>query len=338
MITIRCLLPLRRRLFLAGVLLASLFCVGPLLLGFLLILWPWWPALPAGGFPWRHIWPLLPALAIVLFNLLRLTRLLRQAALFTPETTLCFDKRARLLTISQAAPAVRSSTITVPFNAVQSVSADRWIQSGLHLGPADRWFLEIRCRDGRRFRTPATENSRVLETCARRIRNGALTTTTVRVSNPPQGYTSGVGGLMAMVLLASVLFFMLYSPFWSQQVFHQNGALAMARVQQKSSSGMESVQLRYTFALPSGRDIDASRSVDPQLAATLKEGDWMVVRYDRNEPADNVPVVEGKRALGPPLGFSILWLVFLLVPTLADQLAAASPGKPWGLWPRDGWC
>jgi hypothetical protein len=120
---------------------------------------------------------------------LPLAWLIRQAAFFTPETTLRFDKQARLLTISQMAPAIRPRTITVPFDAVQGVSVEPWIRSGFYMGfsdQPDRWFLEIRLRDGRRFRTPATENSRVLECCALRIRNGALTAKTVGVPNPPQ--------------------------------------------------------------------------------------------------------------------------------------------------------
>jgi hypothetical protein len=342
-ITIRCLLPLWRRRFLAAFLLAPLLWLGPLLLRFWLI---------EGGIHSSFLsdgWPLLqalssepgvfPALAGNLLGAMPLAWLIHQATLLTPDTTLRFDKRVRRLTISQMAPAVPPRTITVPFDAVKGVSAERWIRSGFHVEPSDqpdRWFLEIRCRDGRRFRTPATENSSVIESCALRIRNGALTAKTVGVPNPPQRDKARDGFLKCWVVLSSVALFLISGPVLSDQVLHQKGSVAMAWLQQKSSAGERRVQLRYTFVVPSGREIDASRSVDPKLADPLKVGDWLAVRYSSAHPEQNVLLGEERVAAATPLVANLFCLFFLAI-ALGDALAAASPGKPWRLGPRDGW-
>lgn len=342
-ITIRCLLPLWRRRFFAALLLAPLLWLGVLLLRFWLIgrgshssfLSDGWPLLQAlssepGVFP---------ALAGHVLAALPLAWLIRQAAFFTPETTLRFDKQARLLTISQMAPAVPPRTITVPFEAVQGVSAERWIRSGFHVEASDqpdRWFLEVRLRDGRRFRTPATENSPILECCALRIRNGALTTKTVGVPNPPQRDKARDGFLRWWVVVSSLAFFLISGAVLSDQVLHQKGSVAMARLQQKRFVRGERVQLRYTFATPSGREIDVSRTVDPKLANPLKVGDWLAVRYSSAHPEQNVLVDEGRIPAATPL-VGNLFLLFFLAAALGDALTAASPGKPWRLGPRDGW-
>jgi hypothetical protein len=337
-ITIRCRLPLLRRLFLSVVLLGYLFWVGVLLLSFLWNL----GASPTGGIPWRFVWLLqqtLPA-ALAAGNLLSallLAWITIHSALFTPETTLRFDKQARLLTISQVAPASRPRTITVPFNAIQGVSVELWSQGAFSQRP-NRWFLEIRCRDGRRFRTPATtENSRILESCALRIRLGALTTQTVGVSHPPQGYFSGYGIVLMVLLVCLVFFSTTYSPLLSDQVLHQNGALVTARVQNKSPIDRDSMLIRYAFVLPSGREINAIRDVHPELMSKLQEGDLMAVRYDRNQPKRNMVVGEGRGRVTPYLFVNLLWL-FGLVLRVGGDFDQASPGKPWGLGPRNGWC
>lgn len=339
-ITIRCVLPPLRRLFLAVVLLASLFWVGPLLLSFL---WDLGSAAPTDVNPGRFVWRLQQTLSAVLAagNLLcalLLACITIHTALFTPQTTLHFDKRARLLTIRQVAPAMRPRTTTIPFNKIQGVSVELWSQKASSQRP-NRWFLEIRCRDRRRFRTPATtDNSSVLESCALRIRNGALTSQSLGVPHPPQGYSSGHGIALVLLVLLMCLVFLstMYSPFFSDQVLHQNGAFVMARVQQKSPIDGDSVLLRYTFALPSGREINILKDVNPDLASKLQEGDLLALRYDRNQPRKNLLVAEGK-GVAPYLFVNLLWLLGL-AGGVAGDLDAASPGKPWGLAPRDGWC
>ena len=295
-ITVRCRLPLLRRLFLSVVLLGYLFWVGVLLLSFFWNL----GASPTDGIPWRFVWLLqqtLPA-ALAAGNLLcalLLAWITIHSALLTPETTLRFDKQARLLTISQVAPASRP-------------------------------------------RTPATtENSRILESCALRIRLGALTTQTVGVTHPPQGYFSGYGIVLMVLSVCLVFFSTTYSPILSDHVLHQNGALVTARVQNKSPLDNDSMLIRYAFVLPSGREINAIRDVHPELVSKLQEGDLMAVRYDRNQPKRNMVVGDGRGRVTPYLFVNLLWL-FGLVLGVGGDFDQASPGKPWGLGPRNGWC